>query len=263
LLKSARHSLAALAFLVVQAAPTLAAEPEKTLLDQVIERGAIRVGTTGDYKPFTFLDPATKRFEGIDIEMAEALGKSLGVKVEFVQTSWSKLMGDFADGKFDVAMGGISVNLDRQKKALFSIPYMVDGKAPIARCADKTKFASLADIDKPGVRVIVNPGGTNQRFADANIKQATVTVYPDNVTIFEQIAAGKADVMITDASETLLQQKLHPEVLCAVRPDNPFNFSEKAYLLPRDVVFKAFVDQWLHQSIMSKEFAATFDKWMK
>jgi cyclohexadienyl dehydratase len=260
--KNAWLAFVALAFML--ALPVIAPRADETnLLDAILARGALRVGTTGDYKPFTYLDPTTKRFEGIDIEMAEALGKALGVKVEFVQTSWPKLMGDFGEAKFDVAMGGISVNLDRQKKALFSTPYMVDGKAPIARCAEKAKYASLADIDKPGVRVIVNPGGTNQRFAEANLKAATITVYPDNVTIFELIAAGKADVMITDASETMLQQKLHPQVLCAVRPEDPFNFSEKAYLLPRDFVFKAFVDQWLRQSIMSKEFQATFDKWMK
>ena len=52
--------------------------------------------------------------------------------------------------------------------------------------------------------------------------------------------------MITDATETLYQQKLHPGALCAIHPDAPFDFSEKAYLLPRDVALKAFVDQWLH-----------------
>ncbi len=63
--------------------------------------------------------------------------------------------------------------------------------------------------------------------------------YPDNVSIFKQILDGKANVMVTDASETLLQQKLNPG-LCSVHPDKPFQFGEKAYLLPRgDVVWQA------------------------
>ena len=52
--------------------------------------------------------------------------------------------------------------------------------------------------------------------------------------------------MMTDASETRYQQKLHPGVLCAVHPDKPFDFAEKAYWLQRDAALKAFVDQWLH-----------------
>jgi cyclohexadienyl dehydratase len=194
--------------------------------------------------------------------MAGSLAKALGVKLEIVKTSWKTLMPDFLAGKYDMAMGGISVTLERQKKALFSIPYLIDGKTPIARCADKDKYASLAAIDQPSVRVIVNPGGTNERFAHDHLKAAHLTVYPDNVTIFDQIVQGKADVMITDASETMLQQKLRP-ALCAIHPDHPFNFSEKAYLLPRDEVFKDFVDQWLHQAIMTKEYQAISDKWLK
>jgi hypothetical protein len=49
--------------------------------------------------------------------------------------------------------------------------------------------------------------------------------------------------MMTDASETRYQQKLHPGVLCAVHPDKPFDFAEKAYWLQRDEALKAFVDQ--------------------
>jgi cyclohexadienyl dehydratase len=241
-----------------QAGGTVAA----SRLDSVVERGNLRIGTTGDYKPFTYLDPATGKFEGIDIEMGEALAKALGVKAEFVKTSWPTMMADFVADKYDLAMGGVSVTFDRQKKGFFSIPIMVDGKAPIARCADKAKFATLEGIDKPEVRAIVNPGGTNERFARANLKQATIAVYQDNVTIFDQILQGKADVMITDASETMLQQKLRPG-LCAVRPDDPFDYAEKAYWMQRDVVLKQFVDQWLHLALMTKQYQAISDRWLK
>ena len=53
------------------------------------------------------------------------------------------------------------------------------------------------------------------------------------MTIFDRIAAGDADVMITDAIEARLQQHLHPK-LCAIHPDSPFDFSEKVVLLPRE-----------------------------
>src|SRR5205823_5868912 len=163
--------------------------------------------------------------------------------------------------KFDVAMGGVSITLDRQKKGLFSTPIMREGKTPIARCADKDKFATLADIDKQGTRVIVNPGGTNERFARANIKSAEIRVHGDNVTIFDEIAKGDADLMMTDASETRYQQKLHPGVLCAVHPDKPFDFSEKAYWLQRDSALKAFVDQWLHMQTEDGSFRKLMAAW--
>src|SRR5690348_10672396 len=99
------HLLARLAFagLLALAPPALAdtaAAPAASLFDTIAARGTLRVGTTGDYRPFTYLDLQTHEFEGVDIDMARSLGKALGVKVEFVQTSWPKLAADFAEGKF-------------------------------------------------------------------------------------------------------------------------------------------------------------------
>src|SRR5271170_3516989 len=191
-------------------------------LEQILQRGVLRVGTTGDYRPFTALDTATGAYSGFDIDLARSLADALGVKVEFEATNWPHLASDFEAGAFDIAMGGVSVTLDRQKIGFFSAPYVREGKTPIARCPDQAKYQTLADIDRPGVRVIANPGGTNERFDRAHLHAADIILYPDNLTIFDQLAKGDADLMITDASETRFQQKLHPDVLCAIHPDKPF-----------------------------------------
>jgi chorismate mutase-like protein len=231
-----------------------------TRLDDILAHGVLRVGTTGDYKPFS-LRTGAGAFIGLDVALAADLAQSLGVKLQLVPTTWTTMMGDLADDKFDVAMGGVSVSLERQKKAWFSVPYLRDGKTPIARCEDASRYQALADIDRPEVRLIVNPGGTNERFARLHAPHAKLTVHPDNVTIFDRIVAGEADVMITDAIEARLQQRLHPR-LCAIHPDAPFDFSEKAVLLPRDAALKAYVDQWLHQAIESGAFARANDHWL-
>ena len=237
-----------------------AAATPSNRLDEILARGTLRVGTTGDYKPFSARTGPGDAFIGLDIALAADLAKSMGVQLQLVPTTWSTMMADLADRRFDVAMGGVSVSLERQRKAYFSAPYLRDGKTPIARCADAAKYQTLADIDRPGVRLIVNPGGTNERFDRANAPHATLTVFPDNVTIFDRIVAGQADVMITDAIETRLQQRLHP-ALCAVHPDAPFDFSEKAILMPRDPALKAFVDQWLHIMMEDGSFGRIYASW--
>jgi cyclohexadienyl dehydratase len=125
------------------------------------------------------------------------------------------------------------------------------------------KYQTIADIDKSGTRVIVNPGGTNERFARANVKSAEIKVFGDNVAIFDEIAKGNADLMMTDSSETRYQQKLHAGVLCAVHPEQPFDFAEKAYRLQRDVALKAFVDQWLHIAMEDGSFKRIYAVWFE
>ncbi len=260
--------LAALAFAIATltspdaraAEPATSPSATASRLDDIIARGVLRVGSTGDYRPFSYR-VGTGGFIGLDIALAADLAKSLGVQLQVVPTTWAAMMGDLADDRFDLAMGGVSVSLERQKKAWFSIPYLRDGKTPIARCEDAGKYQSLSDIDRPDVRLIVNPGGTNERFARARASHARLTVHPDNVTIFDRIVAGDADVMVTDAIEARLQQRLHPR-LCAIHPDAPFDFSEKAVLLPRDAALKAYVDQWLHQAIETGAFARADEQWL-
>jgi cyclohexadienyl dehydratase len=248
-----------LSLLLMVAMPAAAADDSR--LDAVQKSGVLRVCTPGDYKPFSVVK-ADGGFEGLDVDLVQGMAKSLGVRAEIVKTSWPKLMDDFIE-KCDIAVGGISVSTDRQKRAFFTVPYMVNGKAPITRCENVAKFQTVADIDKPGVTVVENPGGSNERFARANFKQAKIVIFEDNTRIFDEIIAGRADVMISESLETITQQKLRP-ALCAVNPDKPLQYGEMAYLLPRgDVVFKAWIDQWMHLAKSSGDYDRTLAAWTK
>ncbi len=257
-----RPNLFALICLLIGHAVAFAQTDAGARLEEITARGVLRVGTTGDYQPFSFRIGKGNDFAGLDIELAEGLARELGVKLQIVPTSWPTLMKDFGEDKFDIALGGVSVTPERHKQGLFSITYLRDGKTPITRCENQARFQTIAQIDQPGVRLIVNPGGTNEKFARAQAPHAQLTVFPDNVKIFDQVVNGQADLMITDAIEARLQQHLHGQ-LCAVHPDAPFNVSEKAILLRRDLAMKAFVDQWLRESMSSGTMHKTIERWLE
>jgi cyclohexadienyl dehydratase len=230
-------------------------------LDKVLQQKTLTVCTTGDYKPYTFLKEDGS-YEGIDIAMAESLANSLGAKVKWVKTTWKTLTPDFVAGKCDIAMGGISVTLERQKQVFFAERLDTDGKIPLVRCTDVKKYRTIEQINKPAVRLIEPAGGTNEAFVRAHLPKANLTLSHDNMGIFQQLVDRKADVMITDASEALYQQKRYPK-LCAVNPDKPMQYGEKAYMLPRDdMSWKLYVDQWLHLSKASGEYQKIIGQWL-
>jgi len=192
-------------------------------LAEIKAAGVLRVGTTGDYKPFSFRDPDGS-FRGADIAMMQDLAAHLGVRLAIVPTAWAKLGDDFRAGAFDLAAGGITITPDR---AAFSSVTLADGKRPIARCADRERFTSVAASDQPGVRVVVNPGAANEAFARASFPHAALRVHTDNATVFHEIEAGRADVMVTDGIEVDHQALLHPD-LCATHVPAPFTRLDKA-----------------------------------
>ncbi|MCH5584608.1 transporter substrate-binding domain-containing protein [Shimazuella sp. AN120528] len=236
--------------------------PQKSRLDQIIAQGKIRVGTTGDYKPFTYWNPTTKQYEGYDIDAAKMLANDLGVKVEFVKTTWSTMMQDLQNNKFDIAMGGITRTLLRQKTANLSDPYIQDGKSPLIRSSDKDKFKTLADIDKPDVKIAVNPGGTNEKFVKENIKNAQIITVQNNLEIPKMVAEGQVDVMITDTTEARYYANQDNRLL-AILTENPFNLHENGYLMQRgDLDFQNWINLWMDEMKLHGKFKELEKKWI-
>ena len=192
-------------------------------LEEISQRGTIKIGTTGDYRPMSYFNSETGEYEGIDAELSKIIADSLGVKIEYIPTTWPTLTKDTLDGKFDIALCGISRNYNRAKIMAMSDGYGVGifGKTILCRKKDAKKFKTLADINKPEVRVMINPGGTNEKFANANLKKATLIVFNENAEIPHQISIGNADIMITETVEALNYIKLDKN-LAAPLINEPF-----------------------------------------
>ena len=175
--------------------------PGSSTPEAIRNRGVLRVGTAGDYKPMSFLDPETGTYWGFDTELAEDLAASLGVEIEYVPTSWPTLMEDTQAGKFDLAICGITITDARKEQALMSEGYLENGKTVLCRAEDAYKYTSLEAMNRPEVRVMENPGGLNEKFARENLPDATLIIHEINQEIPGLVASGEADIMITEVME--------------------------------------------------------------
>ncbi|MBR0525089.1 MAG: transporter substrate-binding domain-containing protein [Prevotella sp.] len=200
---------------------------------EIVNRGTIIFGTTGDYRPLSFReDDGT--YWGFGIEVAKEIALRLGVEITFAPTSWPTLTSDVLaePQKFDLAIGGITITDARREMMLMSDGYLANGKTILCRAADVQRFKSLADIDKPEVRVMVNPGGLNEKFANENLTHATIIVHPRNEEIPTLVAEGHADVMITEITEAPYYVQTDNR-LAAPLLNEPFNHGEIRVLMQK------------------------------
>ena len=231
-------------------------------LDKIMESKVIRVGTPGDYRPFAI--KTDTGFSGHDIDLIETMAKELGVKVEYVQTSWPNLMKDLQSNQFDVAVGGITRNVNRMRVVDMLPGYAPFGKVALVRTADKAKFTTAESLNQPSVRVIKNPGGTNETYVLANLKAAQVATHDKNAEIPALIAEGKGDVMITETYEALHYAKADPRLHAAfidapLTPKNTLGF-----MLPTDDADYVRVMDFVWGLVDSRGgVKQAADKWLK
>lgn len=227
---------------------------------QRLADGVLHVCYTGDYRPFTYDDPKTGDRSGIDVVLMNDYATSLGVKVEWVKTTWATLIDDFL-AKCDIGVGGISVTEERAQKVDYTNPVVVDGKASITTCGRESEFDTIDELNQPDTRIITPIGGTNEKFDDENAPNAQIIRTNDNNTVFEQIIAGNADVMVTDGIETVWAAHEHPE-LCAVNADTPFTKSTKAFIVQKgDAALLAQTNAYLAKALDNGTWDAAVADW--
>lgn len=208
------------------------ASSEADKLEEIADRGVLKVGTTGDYQPMSYLNPDTGEYVGFDNELTKDLAGEMGVEIQYVETSWPTLMEDTLAGKFDLAICGITVNDARKEQALMSDGYIVNGKTILCRAEDADKYTSLEAINRPEVRVMVNPGGLNEQFARENLPDVTLIIHDVNQEIPGLVASGEADIMITEIMEAGYYVG-QDERLAAPLVQEPFTHGEIGVLMPK------------------------------
>ena len=231
-----------------------------TTLADIRARGALRVAHTNDYRPFSYLLPDGTP-TGIDADVAQRFAAALDVRLQWVDTTWATLASDLAAGRFDVAMSGVSITAERARAGCFSAPYFTTGKTAMTPCAKPRRFDSIADLDRSDVTIVVNRGGTNERFVAAHLSHANVVVRDDNRAAIDTLAAGSADVMITDAVEARVESRADPR-LCVAEPPVLFDSVEKAYFFADDAAWKAWIDAELDALRRDGTLAATLERYV-
>lgn len=239
------------------------AEQTKSLLDQILERGTLRVGTTGDYPPYSELDQASNTYKGFEIDVVTQLAADLGVKLEFVPTTWETLAAGIQAGKYDVTASGITLTLDRLKSIGYSDPYSDAPLVPLVQSKDGAKYASWRDLDKAGIRIAVQSGTSAEGSAKANFKSAEIVPIVAPALDYQELLAGKVDAAITDT--VFIQKALgqYNDKLVAVDPTHVIEGQPIAMMTVRDdLAWQRWLNVWVALKKQSGFFDALSAKWI-
>ncbi len=209
---------------------------------------ALRVGTTGDYPPFSTMHG--RDADGLDLEIVRRFARDTGRAVTIVATRWPDLIEDLKAGRFDLAAGGVTIRPERALAGTFTRPVVRAGATVLARPGP------LA-LDQPGFRLAVNAGGHLERLARRLFPAAEIVPVAENRLLADPVTAGRASALLTDEIEADLIAAGHPDLVRR----GPFTLDAKAYL-GRDATLVAELDAWLRARELDGILAALRARWL-
>lgn len=218
--------------------------PEGGRLDRVRASGTLRVCVWPDYFGITYRNPRTQELSGIDVDLARALAKDLGLTVTFVDSSFARLVDDVTADRCDVAMFAVGVTPARAEKLRFTRPYLKSDIYAVTTRANR-RIRRWEDIDRQGVVVAVAKGTYHEPVMRSKLERATLVVLDTPFAREQEVESGRADVFMTDYpySQRMLQ---NAEWARLVAPAAPYHLTPYAYAVaPGDDVWLARVDRFV------------------
>ena len=216
----------------------------QSALNEILNSGTLKVGTTGDWNPMTMKDPATNSYTGYDIDVMTELAKDLEVEVEFVPTDWKTLVSGVTSGKYHLT-GSASISPSRAKAAGYSNSYFSLATVPLILAEDADKFKDWADLDKEGVVVAATLGTTQEKQVKQFFPNAEHKIVEAPARDFQEVLAGRADAHITSNVEAFKLVEKYPQ-MAIVPVSAPKAPTPIAMLLPQsDQVWINYVNTWI------------------
>ncbi|WP_457564292.1 transporter substrate-binding domain-containing protein [Caminibacter sp.] len=169
---------------------------KKSTLNQVVQKGELRVCLEPGYVPFEMRDKHG-RIIGFDVDIARKMSKDMGVKLKLVPTAWDGIIPALITGKCDIIISGMTITQKRNLKVAFTDPYFLVGQTLLVN-KKHAGVKSYKDLDKPGIVITTKLGTTGEIAARRLFKKATIKTFDSESAAVQEVLNNRADAFIYD-----------------------------------------------------------------
>jgi len=224
-------------------------------LDDILDRGTLRVGMEPGYMPF---EMTNKKGEiiGFDVDMAKRIAKAMGVELELVSTAWDGIIPALMTKKFDMIMSGMTLTQERNLKINFANPYIVIGQSILVDKKLAGEVKSYSDLNNKKYKVASKLGTTGEQATKRMIPNATYISFETEQEGVMDLLNGKVDAFVYDLpfNAIAFAEKGQGKVVLL---DDPFTYEPLAWAVTRG---NADLLNWLNNFLVQAKNDGTYDK---
>jgi polar amino acid transport system substrate-binding protein len=227
-------------------------------------KGTLTVATDATYAPNEFIKPGTSTIIGLDPDLAVALGKQLGLKLNLVNASFDTIIPGMQSGKYDMGLSAYTDTKAREKVVDFVVYYQT-GESFFVKSSDTATYAGLESLC--GKKVSVETGTTEQADAQAQSAKCTaagkpkveVLSFADQNAANLAVSSGRADLGFADTQVVgYMITQSNGEFK---ETGNPVNVTPSGIALPKGNGMAPAIQAALKNLIADGTYATIFKQW--
>jgi polar amino acid transport system substrate-binding protein len=167
------------------------------ILDRILKKGELVVGTTGSQPP---LNATTRdgKIIGLDADIAKGIAMSMGVKIQFETMPFAKLLPALHADKVDIILSSMTMTPERNLKVAFIGPYYISGKGLLTKTQTIATLQAAENLNDPQFKVAALKDSTSQAFVEKTAPQATLVTTKSYNEALDQLFADKIDLLVAD-----------------------------------------------------------------
>lgn len=191
-------------------------------LDDIKQAGVVKIAVFDSNPPFGYVDPQSKKLVGYDVDIAEAIGKALGVKVELRATNPANRIPLLSSKKVDLIAANFTITDERAKQVDFSVPYFATGQKFIAH---KGVLKTPEDIRT--LRIGADKGTVQEITLREHYPTAKVISYDDTPLAFAALRNGNVQAITQDDAKLVGLLANVPDAQKADFEISPFSITKE------------------------------------
>jgi len=236
---------------------------KSSTLEQIIQKGEIRVGFDVGYVPFEMSDKKGN-FVGFDVDLAKMMAKAMDVKFIPVNTAWDGIIPALVTGKLDIIIAGMTVTQQRNLKVNFADPYIIVGQTVILNGKLKDTVKSYKDLNDPKYTVTSKLGTTGEQAIKRLMPKAKYKSFEDATEAGLEVASGRADAFVYDLPTCAAFQARQGAKANTVFLDEPFTFEPLAFAIRKgDPDFLNWLNNFMRQIKNDGRYDKIYEKWLR
>ncbi|WP_458700685.1 transporter substrate-binding domain-containing protein [Sulfurospirillum sp. 1307] len=234
---------------------------QKSTLNQVLQRGELRVGMEPGYMPFEMKDKKGNII-GFDVDIAKAMAKAMGVKLKLVPTAWDGIIAGLLTDKFDILMSGMTVTQERNLKINFANPYISVGQTIIAN--KKHAGKTWKDLDKPEYTIVTKLGVTGEIATRKMFRKAKIRTFETEADAAQEVLNGNADAFVYDKPYNAIFYAQKQATGKIVHMDEDLTYEPLGWAVRKgDPDFLNWLNNFLNQIKHDGVYDRIYNKWFE